>query len=181
MGGEEAYVLSEVASAAATQEDPRHPAAAAAAAAAAAPPVGPTVVTGAAAGADVGGGEQEPSDGQDCYVPSADADPQDGSLEQQLAQSPPTEAAMDAQDADADGSVSGVEAQVAAFVSSVLQPLLAAGVVSAGLGEVVVGKAVEKVMGRHAGAVDGGFLVREYAAITRLVTSLVDHYQQKRQ
>lgn len=66
-------------------------------------------------------------------------------------------------------------------MTSVLQPLLAAGVGSASLGEVVVGKAVEKVMGRHAGAVDGGFLVREYAAITRLVTSLVDHYQQKRQ
>lgn len=79
------------------------------------------------------------------------------------------------------GGGCGVEAQVAAFVSSVLEPLLAAGVVSAGLGEVVVGKAVGKVMARHAGAQDGGFLVREYAAITRLVTSLVDHYQQRHQ
>jgi septum formation inhibitor MinC len=72
-----------------------------------------------------------------------------------------------------------VEAQVSAFVASVLEPLLRAGVVSERLAEVVVVKAVEKIMLRHQGSSDGGFLVREYTSITKLVTALVDHYQKK--
>jgi hypothetical protein len=78
-----------------------------------------------------------------------------------------------------DPAPSSVETQVAAFVASVLEPLLRAGVVSAALAERVVGKALEKIMARHEGCTDCSFLVREYTSITKLVTALVDHYQKR--
>jgi hypothetical protein len=61
----------------------------------------------------------------------------------------------------------------------VLEPLVKAGVVSQQLSEKVAGKATQKIMRRHADASDVQFLVREYAAVTRLVTDLTDHYQRQ--
>jgi hypothetical protein len=73
----------------------------------------------------------------------------------------------------------GVEQRVRNFVGCVLEPLVKAGVVSQTLSEKVAGKATEKIMRRHADACDVQFLVREYAAVTRLVTDLTDHYQRQ--
>ncbi|KAI8476315.1 MAG: hypothetical protein J3K34DRAFT_516728 [Monoraphidium minutum] len=70
-----------------------------------------------------------------------------------------------------------VQEQVLAFVQGVLEPLRAANLVDPSLAAVVASKAAAKIAARHAGAGDAGFLVREYGAVTKLVTSLVDHYR----
>ncbi|WIA40596.1 hypothetical protein OEZ86_013936 [Tetradesmus obliquus] len=72
-----------------------------------------------------------------------------------------------------------VEQRVHNFIGCVLEPLVKAGVVGQLLAEKVAGKATAKVMKRHADADDVQFLVREYAAVTRLVTDLTDHYQRQ--
>eukprot|EP00775_Hariotina_reticulata_P008010 gene8010-8208_t len=79
-----------------------------------------------------------------------------------------------------EGSRGSVEVQIHTFITSVLEPLLRAGVVGSKLAEKVAGKATSKVMQKHADAADAAFLVREYAAITKLVTDLLDHYQKLR-
>jgi hypothetical protein len=79
-----------------------------------------------------------------------------------------------------EGGRGSVRVQVHTFITSVLEPLLKAGVVNYKLAEKVAGKATSKVMQKHAEADDATFLVREYGAITKLVTDLLDHYQQLR-
>ncbi|WIA20307.1 hypothetical protein OEZ85_006139 [Tetradesmus obliquus] len=100
---------------------------------------------------------------------------------------PAAAAAVAAADADADAQFDdvaaeeppSVEQRVHNFIGCVLEPLVKAGVVSHLLAEKVAGKATAKVMKRHADADDVQFLVREYAAVTRLVTDLTDHYQRQ--
>ena len=70
-----------------------------------------------------------------------------------------------------------VAARVRAFVSGVVEPLRTAGLVDAALAARVAAKASEKVLARRAGARDAGFLVREYAGVTKLVAALVEHYK----
>ncbi len=69
-----------------------------------------------------------------------------------------------------------VRQQVHKFVSAVARPLLKSGVIDARVYELVMARAVSKVLERHEGASDAGFLLKECSAITKLVTSYVDFY-----
>jgi len=73
-----------------------------------------------------------------------------------------------------------IAAQVSAFVRGILDPLRSADLVDDDLSDLVTAKATAKILSKHAGAGDAGFLVREYAQITMLCSALVEHYRQQR-